>query len=246
MPKYNDSLRGYGFSIHQRDHFRCRYCGLDGTTSFANWTSLSCDHLLPLGDTRRNNSDFIVTACMFCNTADNQYFRQAHVRNLTFENKSPDDLVEQRRLHVNRTRNSYKTFWEEHVKTPESSFEAKPQESLETVFKVGAEGGSLSILRQRNESGAWEYRSLRDESTMLDILEKDELGDGVVLFEKSEPMATFEDALLRLDKYRWFRLYPLKVSAEFADLVVREVAKRGGKEAAIKWIGNLNNYRLDD
>jgi 5-methylcytosine-specific restriction endonuclease McrA len=116
MPKFGDSLRGYAFSIHQRDHFCCRYCGLDGTTSFQNWTSLSWDHLLPKDDPRRDNPDFIVTACMFCNTADNRYFGQAVARNLKFENISPDDLVKQRQPFVLRTRNSYKTFWEERVR----------------------------------------------------------------------------------------------------------------------------------
>ena len=115
MPNYGDSLRGYAFKTHQRDHFRCRYCGLDGTKSFANWASLSWDHLLPHGDLRRDNPDFIVTACMFCNIANNQYFRQADARNLTFENKSPDELVEQRRPNVDRTRGNYKKFRDEHV-----------------------------------------------------------------------------------------------------------------------------------
>jgi hypothetical protein len=120
MPKYTDSLRGYAFSTHQRDHFRCRYCGLDGTKSFENWVSLSWDHLLPHGDSRRDRPEFIVTACMFCNTADNRYFDQANARGLRFENKSPDDLVKQRQLYVDRTRSNYKEFWEKKVRDSET------------------------------------------------------------------------------------------------------------------------------
>jgi len=118
MPKYNDSLRGYALDVHQRDHFRCRYCGLDGTKSFENWTSLSLDHLLPHADPRRESREYIVTACMFCNTADNRYFDQAEARGLQFKNKSPDELVEQRRPYVDRTRGGYLEFWKKNVRTP--------------------------------------------------------------------------------------------------------------------------------
>jgi hypothetical protein len=120
MPKYADSLRGYAFNIHQRDHFRCRYCGLDGTKSFSNWISLSWDHLLPHGDPRRDRSEFIVTACMFCNTSDNRYFDQADARGLRFENLSPDELVEQRLAYVDKTRSNYREFWEKNVRAPET------------------------------------------------------------------------------------------------------------------------------
>ncbi len=118
MPKHVDSLRGYAFNIHQRDHFRCRYCKLDGTKSFEGWLSLSLDHLLPHGDLKRENPEYIVTACIFCNNADNRYFDQADTRGLRFENKSPDELVEQRRPYVDRTRSGYKEFWEKNARAP--------------------------------------------------------------------------------------------------------------------------------
>jgi hypothetical protein len=49
MVAFDDALRGYAYPIHCRDGFRCRYCGLDGTKSFASWLSLHWDHLLPKG-----------------------------------------------------------------------------------------------------------------------------------------------------------------------------------------------------
>jgi hypothetical protein len=55
---------------------------------------------------------------MFCNTADNRYFDQAKARGLRFENMSPDELVEQRRPYVDKTRSSYKEFWEKNVRAP--------------------------------------------------------------------------------------------------------------------------------
>lgn len=115
MPGFTDALRGYAFEVHQRDHFRCRYCGLDGKHSFASWLSLSWDHLLPRGHPERDNLEYIVTACMFCNTADNRYFDNALERGLRFDGLTPEELVAQRTPYVQRTRDSYQEFWEQHV-----------------------------------------------------------------------------------------------------------------------------------
>lgn len=116
MSAYTDSLRGYGFPIHKPDGFHCQYCGLDGST-WPNWLALSVDHLLPKGHRLRDDEDYIVTACMFCNTADNQYFRRADQRGLKFDGMTPQELVEQRRPYVERVRLEYWDFWEKHVRS---------------------------------------------------------------------------------------------------------------------------------
>ncbi len=85
---------------------------------------------------------------------------------------------------------------------------------------------------------------LRDETTMVDLLPEDEIGNRDDLSEQSAHVGKFEDALLRLDKYPWFRFVPLKVSAEFADVVLREVERRGGKEAAAEWAERLRGQEL--
>ena len=118
---FTDALRGYGFAIHRRDNFTCRYCGLDGRSSFAAWLSLSVDHLLPKGHPQRDNPEFIVTACMFCNAADNRYFDLAEKRGLQFDGLSRDQLVEQRRRFVEATRAEYRSFWERNVSDAEGS-----------------------------------------------------------------------------------------------------------------------------
>jgi hypothetical protein len=116
MPGFTDSLRHYSFKVHKRDGFKCRYCDLDGTLSFANWLCLSLDHLLPPGHANRNNPDFTVTACQFCNTSDNLYFTHAEKRGLQFDGKTPDELIAQRLPYVEKTRASYREFWEQTVK----------------------------------------------------------------------------------------------------------------------------------
>ncbi len=117
MSSFTDSLRGYAFLTHKRDNFTCRYCGVDGKGSFDTWLTLSWDHLLPKGHPDRDNPDFIVAACKFCNTADNRYFDLAEKRGLAFDGMSPDELVEQRRPYVLTTRESYKAFWDKNVGT---------------------------------------------------------------------------------------------------------------------------------
>jgi hypothetical protein len=117
MPSYTDSLRGYGHQIYKRDNYTCRYCGADGRTVFEVWLTLSVDHLLPKGHPERDNPDYIVTACKFCNTADNHYFTKY---GLSFDGLTPDQLVELRREKVHAVRDQYKEFWKKNVKpTPE-------------------------------------------------------------------------------------------------------------------------------
>jgi hypothetical protein len=116
MTTYGDSLRGYSHETHIKNNFTCRYCGADGTKSFDTWLTLSCEHLLPTDHSNRDNPDYIVTACQFCNTADNHYFEHAEKRGLKFDSLTPDQLVEQRKPYVQETRKKYKEFWDEHVK----------------------------------------------------------------------------------------------------------------------------------
>jgi hypothetical protein len=113
MISFTDSLRGYGHRIYERDNYTCRYCGVDGRKSFDVWLTLSVDHLLPVGHPDREKDAFKVTACRFCNEADNHYFTKYA---LNFDEMSPEQLLEQRRPYVQAVRDKYKEFWEENVK----------------------------------------------------------------------------------------------------------------------------------
>jgi hypothetical protein len=115
MAAFTDSLRGYAFATHRRDDFRCVYCGLDGRASFEAWVTLSEEHLLPRDHPRRRDPAYVVTACSFCNVADNQYFVQLAKRGLALDGLTPQELIEQRKPFVERVRNSYREFLEENV-----------------------------------------------------------------------------------------------------------------------------------
>jgi len=77
MASLGGSVGDYSFAVHKRDGFRCRYCGLDGSVSFTNWLCVCRDHLLPKGHPNRDDPDYMVTACLFCNNADTFYFPYA-------------------------------------------------------------------------------------------------------------------------------------------------------------------------
>lgn len=116
MPaKFTDSLRGYGYEVMKRDGFRCVYCQLDGHTSFNAWLQLSVDHLLPKGDPRREQPEYIVCSCNFCNCSDNRYFDLASGRGISFENLTREQLVKQRKRFVDATRAAYEEFWSANV-----------------------------------------------------------------------------------------------------------------------------------
>ena len=121
MAAHTDSLRGYAFHIHQRDGFKCRYCGADGTKSFDTRLTLSWDHLLPKGNPNRDNHEYIVTACDFYNATDNHYFEQIKNRGLTLEGLTRDQLVAQRLPYVMKTRQSYREFWSAKLSQYEST-----------------------------------------------------------------------------------------------------------------------------
>ena len=108
MAKYNDSLRGYAHEILKRDNFVCRYCGLDGK-QWPNWLYLSVDHLLPPGHPQREEPQYKVAACRFCNEACNRTPRSV-------EGKSPEQLVEEKKRDIRAVHKEYKRFWDENVR----------------------------------------------------------------------------------------------------------------------------------
>lgn len=127
---YSDALRGYAYAILERDGFRCRYCGLDGRRCFDRWLTLSWDHLLPKGHPKRDDPEFIVAACTFCNTADNRYFDLVKSRGLALDELTQEQLVAQLKKYVEATRRSYYDFWIQNVASATSLAPAKTRSAV--------------------------------------------------------------------------------------------------------------------
>ncbi len=56
-----------GLNILKRDHYRCQYCGLDGSTSFENYLVMTVDFVVPRARGGKKESRNLVTACRPCN-----------------------------------------------------------------------------------------------------------------------------------------------------------------------------------
>jgi hypothetical protein len=112
----------------------------------------------------------------------------------------------------------------------------------EIVLEIGAEGGSLTILRERIAEQGWQFRVELNETTLYDMLsEEDQRGMRVEDFARTEYAHTFQEALRRIDQYEWFRLYPLEVHPEFLDAVLAEVRKNGGLDEVARWREQLES-----
>ena len=56
-----------GRKILERDHYRCRYCGLDGRSNFDNSLVMSVDFIQPRARKGVKGADNLVCACRTCN-----------------------------------------------------------------------------------------------------------------------------------------------------------------------------------
>jgi 5-methylcytosine-specific restriction endonuclease McrA len=56
-----------GLKILERDHFRCRYCGLDGKASFENALIMSVDFVMPRAHKGKKDPNNLVACCRACN-----------------------------------------------------------------------------------------------------------------------------------------------------------------------------------
>jgi hypothetical protein len=102
----------------------------------------------------------------------------------------------------------------------------------EIVLQVGAEGGSLTIVRYHVSGEKWQFAIIRDESTLADFLGEEDKED---LFEALDSIATFEDAIALMNKYPWPNLYPLVVHPEYANRVRKIIERSGDPRAMDRW-----------
>lgn len=101
--------------------------------------------------------------------------------------------------------------------------------SLEVIVEIGGEGGSIALLGVRDRQGGWHFCLDRDESSLADFLPDD--FDPALLRSRSGWVTSWEEALARLDRYPWHRLYPIALHAEFRERILAAVADRAAKES---------------
>ncbi len=119
------------------------------------------------------------------------------------------------------------------------------KQTSETVVKVGAEGGSLTLTRARSREGEWQFFVTTDEGTLLDLLSDEDRGNFGDGLSELGPVATWEEALILLDRHPWVELYPLVVHEEFQTAVWAAVVERGNgpKTFAGAWPISTDRWR---
>ena len=105
-PKYQDSLRGYGYPIMKRDGFICQYCDYDGR-GFNHWLQLTIDHILPAHQGGGDDKANLVAACQYCNSATS---RMKFKKGMKLE-----DIVKEKKQYVRERQGEYYEFWTNHV-----------------------------------------------------------------------------------------------------------------------------------
>ncbi len=99
----------------------------------------------------------------------------------------------------------------------------------EVVVGVGAEGGSLTLLRQLGPDGAWRYYMERDEGSLEEFCDFEMTDEEK--FSRTGEVATFEEGLALMDTYpEWCRLCPLEIHPEFREAVLAVVVGRLDRE----------------
>jgi hypothetical protein len=88
----------------------------------------------------------------------------------------------------------------------------------QVIIQIGAEGGDLTLYGRKAPTG-WEFtREVVDQSAAM--------LDEAAIHHASKVATTFEEALCLLDRYPWFRLYPLKVHPDFAKAILVAARER--------------------
>ena len=71
---------------------------------------------------------------------------------------------------------------------------------IETILKVGAEGGSITLQGQRSAQGEWRFRVSTNETALWELLDEEPEGDAPAP-ELSPPSESWEDALANNRKH---------------------------------------------
>jgi hypothetical protein len=112
--------------------------------------------------------------------------------------------------------------------------------SAETILHAGFEGGSLTLLGIRTDTG-WRFRVATDEGTIYDLLsDEDRAGTTPSDYRrKSDWVDTWAEALALLNEKHWHMMSPHEVHPDFRQQVWAAVQAR----AASKHVRDPNDAR---
>ena len=112
------------------------------------------------------------------------------------------------------------------------------ESKAEIILKVGAAGGSLTLFGIKSPDGQWKFFQERNEVVAYDLLSEEDR-KGLTPVSRTPYMHSIEKALLSLEQYPWFKLFPMKIHPEFLDTILAEVKRLGGKSEIQRWREHL-------
>jgi hypothetical protein len=92
----------------------------------------------------------------------------------------------------------------------------------ETIIDLASEGGGLRLLGRRVSGGSWAFQLLSLDGWPA-LLDEESAAS---VFRESHWVKTWAEALRLLDRYRWVRLIPTGVHADFHEHVFLEATRR--------------------
>ena len=104
----------------------------------------------------------------------------------------------------------------------------------EVVVECGCEGGSIAVLRRRDDQGAWRYWVESDEQAAVDMLD-DEDRQGIQPRESSAAVTSLQEALLLFGRYPWHRLHPVVLHPDCREEALKAIEERNGGERSAQW-----------
>lgn len=94
----------------------------------------------------------------------------------------------------------------------------------ETILQVGADGGTIAILRRHISDGSWRFFKKISESFHADLLSEEEQ-EGLGFHTQDTCYESFSEALNLLREYPWHKLSPLRVHPEFRQSIYERVVE---------------------
>jgi hypothetical protein len=109
----------------------------------------------------------------------------------------------------------------------------------ETILKLMAEGGSITLVGIRDTSGIHQFRIKKNEVVFYDLaLESELLGRSVAA---SGFAYSWNDAISLLNRHTfWHCLYPVIIHPDFKVQILELVEARGGATAVGRWLNTLD------
>lgn len=99
----------------------------------------------------------------------------------------------------------------------------------EIMLQVGAEGGTISLLRTRNSDGTLRFHRKTNESFHAGMLSVEDQ-NGLSYHSQDDAEGSFLEAVSLLKEYPWHRLQPLKVHPRFRKTIYEKVIELSKKD----------------